>query len=54
MPGDLSYGVEEITSSEIHQILGNINKKLEELLIPKHDLDELHMRTKNMGRHSNY
>ncbi|MEA1943914.1 MAG: hypothetical protein U9N07_01000 [Euryarchaeota archaeon] len=35
-------------SGEIHQILGNINKKLEELLILKHDLDELNMRTRNM------
>lgn len=35
-------------SGEIHQLLGNINKKLEELLILKHDLDELNMRTRNM------
>ncbi|NIA10303.1 MAG: hypothetical protein GWP10_11405 [Nitrospiraceae bacterium] len=35
-------------SGEIHQILGNINKKLEELLILKHDLGGLNMRTRNM------
>ena len=35
-------------SGEIHQILGNINKKLEELFFLKHDLDELNERTRNM------
>lgn len=35
-------------SGEIHQILGTIDKKLEELLFLKHDLDELNKRTKNM------
>ena len=28
-------------SGEIHQMLGTINKRLEELLFLKHDLDEL-------------
>ena len=35
-------------SGEIHQILGTIDKKLEELLFLKHDLDELNERTRNM------
>ena len=35
-------------SGEIHQMLGTINKRLEELLFLKHDLDELNERTKNM------
>ncbi len=35
-------------SGEIHQILGTIDEKLEELLFLKHDLDELNKRTKNM------
>jgi hypothetical protein len=35
-------------SGEIHQILGTIDKKLEELLFLKQDLDELNKRTKNM------
>ncbi|CAD6491421.1 MAG: hypothetical protein EMLJLAPB_00142 [Candidatus Argoarchaeum ethanivorans] len=35
-------------SGEVQQILGNINKKLEGLLLLKHDLDELNKRTKNM------
>lgn len=35
-------------SGEIHQILGTIDKKLEELLFLKHDLDELNKRTRNM------
>lgn len=35
-------------SSEIQQMLGNINKKLEELLFLKHDLEILNTRTKNM------
>ena len=35
-------------SGEIHQILGTIDKKLEELLFLKHDLDELNKRTKNV------
>ena len=35
-------------SGEIHQILGTIDKKLEELLFLKQDLDELNERTRNM------
>ncbi len=35
-------------SGEIQQIVGNINKKLEGLLLLKHDLDELNKRTKNI------
>ncbi|MEA3281645.1 MAG: hypothetical protein U9Q68_03655 [Euryarchaeota archaeon] len=35
-------------SGEIHQVLGTINKRLDELLFLKHDLDELNKRTKNM------
>ncbi len=35
-------------SGEIRQILGTIDKKLEELLFLKHDLDELNERTRNM------
>ena len=35
-------------SGEIPQILGNIDKKLEELLFLKHDLDKLNKRVKNM------
>jgi len=35
-------------SGEIQQMLGTINKRLEELLFLKHDLDELNKRTKNM------
>jgi proteasome assembly chaperone (PAC2) family protein len=35
-------------SDEVHQILGDINKKLEKLLSLKHDLDELNERTKNI------
>jgi sugar diacid utilization regulator len=40
--------MEEIMSGEIHQMLVTINKRLEELLFLKHDLDELNKRTKNM------
>lgn len=39
---------DEAMSGEVQQILGNINKKLEGLLLLKHDLDELNKRTKNM------
>lgn len=35
-------------SGEIPQILGSIDKKLEELLFLKHDLDKLNERVKNM------
>ena len=35
-------------SGEIHQVLGTINKRIDELLFLKHDLDELNKRTKNM------
>ena len=35
-------------SGEIDQILGDINKKLEELLSLKHDMDELNERTKKL------
>ncbi len=35
-------------SGEIHQMLGTIDKRLEELLFLKHDLDELNRRTKNV------
>ena len=35
-------------SGEIQQILGSIDKKLEELLFLKRDLGELNERTKNM------
>ena len=35
-------------SGEIPQILGAIDKKLEELLFLKHDLDTLNERVKNM------
>ena len=38
---NISYEVEEIMSGEIPQILGTIDKKLEELLFLKHDLDKL-------------
>ena len=35
-------------SGRIDQILGDINKKLEELLSLKHDMDELNERTKKV------
>ncbi len=35
-------------SGEIPEILGSIDKKLEELLFFKHDLDKLNERVKNM------
>ncbi len=35
-------------SEEIHQMLGEINKKLEGLLALKRDVDELSKRTKNI------
>ena len=35
-------------SGEIPQILGSTDKKLEELLFLKHDLDKLNKRVKNM------
>lgn len=37
-------------SSEIQQMLGNINEKLEKLLFLKNDLDKLNKRTKNMEK----
>ena len=37
-------------SSEIQQMLGNINEKLEKLLFFKNDLDILNNRTKNMEK----
>jgi hypothetical protein len=40
--------VEEIMSGEISQILGTIDKKLEELLFLKHGLDKLNKRMENM------
>jgi len=35
-------------SEELHQLLGEINKKLENLLALKRDVDELSKRTKNI------
>ena len=45
---NISCEVQEIMSGKIPQILGTIDKKLEELLFLKNDLDKLNEGVKNM------